>query len=163
VSSRSSSAAARPLDVERLTPPDESQPGRIPLLAVALDRVAAAHLLLALRGHRRLCREQGYALPSALGQLERTALTALEPTGADRNRQEPTPAPGPSPEPVIVGPMTCTIHEAAAAIGVSTRSIERHVAAGEIASTKVGGSRRIPLAELERFGGAATASEAKET
>jgi excisionase family DNA binding protein len=58
--------------------------------------------------------------------------------------------------------MTCTIPEAAAAIGVSARSIERRVAAGDIASTKVGGSRRIPLTELERLGGAAT-DKAKET
>jgi excisionase family DNA binding protein len=126
------------------------------LLAVALDRHAAAHLLAALRAHRRFARTQGYAIPAALDQLEQTALAALEPTAADRSRQEPTPAPGSSAEQATVGPMTCTIHEAAAAIGVSPRSIERRVASGEIASTKVGRSRRIPLRELERLGGAAS-------
>jgi excisionase family DNA binding protein len=133
------------------------------LLAVALDRHAAAHLLAALRAHRRFARTQGYEIPAALDQLERSALTAIGTSDADRSRQTPTLVRQPSAEQATVGPMTCTIREAAAAIGVSTRSIERLVRAGEIDSKMVGGSRRIPLRELERLGGAATASEAKET
>jgi hypothetical protein len=67
----------------------DSGPGSGVLLAVALDGHAAAHLLAAIRGHRRFARTQGYAIPAALQQLERIALPPLnrqEPTATDRRR-----------------------------------------------------------------------------
>jgi excisionase family DNA binding protein len=126
------------------------------LLAVALDRHAAIHLVAALRNHRAWTRERGYAFPPALDALEQAALRALETSGPDSGRQWPT-ANGRDPQAATtVGPMVITVDQAASALGVSTRTVERMIASGELFSTKVGGSRRIPVSELQRLAGTTT-------
>lgn len=46
-----------------------------------------------------------------------------------------------------------TIAEAASRLKVSTRTIERWIKSGEIASVKVGGSVRLPLSDVLRKAG----------
>lgn len=48
--------------------------------------------------------------------------------------------------------LTYNFKEAAARIGVSAKTISRMADVKQIRTIKVGGKRRIPLAELERFG-----------
>jgi excisionase family DNA binding protein len=47
--------------------------------------------------------------------------------------------------------MTYSIAEAAAATGLSRPTLERHLAAGRLASVKIGGRRLIAVADLEAF------------
>lgn len=129
------------------------------LLVVALDDHAAAHVIAAVRAHRRWVREQGYRMPEALDDLERVALAAFGGSGSDTLRQAQTAALGPVTPAATVEAMAVSTREAAAALGLSARTIARLIERDELASVKVGGSRRIPVAELERLAGATSTRE----
>jgi excisionase family DNA binding protein len=57
-------------------------------------------------------------------------------------------------EPPLAFPMA----EAAATLRVSKAHLYRLIARGELRSTKIGGSRRVPRSEVERLAGMSLAS-----
>ena len=60
----------------------------------------------------------------------------------------------PTPAPIIVEPEPChsyTVKEAAARMGVSSKSVYQMILAGKLHSYRVGRAIRIPVEEIERF------------
>ena len=125
----------------------------VTLLTLALDGRAATHLYQALRAHRRWAATNGYSMPDALAALEQTLIGTLGAPQNDRSRQKRVEKGGLAVSAASVKPMTMTVTEVAGALGISTRSVQRLVRSGEVRSAKIGRSRRIPLAELERLTG----------
>lgn len=113
-------------------------------------RTLAMHAALALELHERTCRANGVALPD---ELKMCIGWAWQIAKGDSDRQEPTPLAflAAMAEGRPVKPILLSIADAAAAIAVSERQIERLIASGDLASVKVGGSRRIHAADLEDF------------
>ncbi len=72
----------------------------------------------------------------------------------------PTTVPPPIARTAPVERMAYTPREAAAALGISRRSLDRAVARGDLRAARIGGAVRIPRAELDRLLGVEPAREA---
>lgn len=120
------------------------------LLVLDLGRADALHLATALELHAKTCRSNGLALPAGLvdltarcwqvargdsGRLEAPLVDAVAEMVEGRRMQT----------------LLLTCAEAADALGLSERQVERLVAVNAIASVKVGASRRIHTADLEDY------------
>lgn len=109
------------------------------------DEQARQHLVAALRVHRQwVCLHHGGDLPRELSVL----LARL----TDRNRQGPTNVDGVAPDPDGVA---MTIKQAARRLNVSTRTVERLIVDGKLASSLVLGCRRIPTTAVDALAGGA--------
>ena len=87
-------------------------------------------------------------------ERHRAWVTQLRDTLSAANRQEPTNMDGSSGRvdgAYMPDAHLLTVNEAAAAAGVSKRTIERVVASGELASVTVGRARRVRRVDLEQW------------
>ncbi len=60
----------------------------------------------------------------------------------------------PEPEPIIVEPEDChsyTVKEAAARMGVSSKTVYQLILAGKLHAYRIGSAIRIPVEEIARF------------
>lgn len=121
-----------------------------------LSPTVAGHLAVAIDGHRRWAARVGMLLPPELAELQ-AAMTAA----AARGRQDATPLEDLAElrDRPAVPPLLLSYEDAAAALCLSVRSVQRLVAAGELRSVQLGGSVRIAVAELTRFVGALAQEE----
>lgn len=110
------------------------------IFAVELDWTAAAHLRRALEAHGRWCREQGIPMPDALREL-----TGLASVGQERPKHAAVV------EFADAAPMLLDYGAAAARLGVSTRTVRRLVAAGDLRSVRIGASRRVHVDDLDTY------------
>ena len=129
----------------------------VPLVTaeLVLDSAAAGHLAVALRALAARNRRDGRALPGVLIVLQGAAETVVE-TGAPLQLSISSDH---EPSPTIDGRGLfqdgdreyLTRNDASRIAGVSTPTVDRWVRAGTLASTKVGGVRRIRRADLDRL------------
>jgi excisionase family DNA binding protein len=122
-----------------------------------LDRDVAAHLLLAVRRHREHLRRLGAAEPPALSEVEAALLAVVgERQGASGGVRERQGATGSDSRRVMAESQDhddefLTRFEVARRVGVSVRTVDRWIAAGELWSAKRGRVRRVARADLDRF------------
>ncbi|MDQ2727592.1 MAG: helix-turn-helix domain-containing protein [Actinomycetota bacterium] len=60
-------------------------------------------------------------------------------------------APAPPPPAGAVAPRLLTVRQAATALGVGASTVHQLIRTGDLGSRKIGGSRRIPVADLDAF------------
>lgn len=113
-------------------------PGR--LLVVELDWEVSAHLAAALDAHLGRCENAPRRIPVP------DALRDLRGLLADRSGQE-----RPAARSAWPGDAMLSVAEAAARLGVSTRTVRRRVAAGELRCARVGRLVRISEGELSDY------------
>ena len=120
------------------------------MIFLDLDRGLALHLAMALDVHRQACRASGLALPGPLEDLRARCWATAR---ADTGRQEPPDLP--DLVEMLHGPrinrLLTNIADAAAALGISQRAVERLVADGTLPSVQVGGRRLIHVRDLEGY------------
>lgn len=109
----------------------------------AADQLAA-HLVAAIVAHVRQLHRDGQPVPAGLWHLARMLADARHsPPNVDAgHRRRDAPA---------MPPVTVDYATAAAALGVSPRTISRRVHAGELPVVGTGRGRRIPTAALAAY------------
>lgn len=128
------------------------------VLAVALDPRERHELLLALAQRQRAMRADGATLPPGLFALAEAV------AGVSKGQGGPTvdaAADDVDAHPVLA-PLAITTTTAAAAIGVSTSTVKRLVAAGQLPTVKLMGRTLIRAADLAGFIGALTPTHRTE-
>lgn len=120
------------------------------LLVLDVARADALHLATALELHAKTCRANGLALPAGLVAL---AARCWELARGDCDRQEATllDALAEMAQGRRMQRLLLTTAEVAGILGLSERQVERLIAANEIASVKVGNSRRVHEADLSDY------------
>jgi excisionase family DNA binding protein len=116
---------------------------------VVLGDRAIRVLLFGLELLRRELRKRSLKAPAELARVDRSLRAALATGVSCRLVSGSTDA----PRTVSSMATTFTLDDAAEATKLSRRTIERRVAAGEIASVKIGRARRVPADELARVVG----------
>lgn len=117
-------------------------------LLVVLEPETAGHVAIALVRHLRWAREGGTPVPATVREIAEAA------TSAARSRQEPTTVA--ALEALVEGarmsePLLLPYDSAAGILGLSHRTVERMVAAGELPSVAVGGRRLIRRVDLVAY------------
>ncbi|MFJ6952027.1 hypothetical protein [Micromonospora aurantiaca (nom. illeg.)] len=109
------------------------------MIVLALDPVAARHLVAALGRHVQRCERDGFVVPAQLRELFVLAVEASSrPSGAVGGHDS-------AGEGLAADDRLVAHGVAARRLGVSLRTVRRRVAAGELVAV----GRRITLASLE--------------
>ena len=124
----------------------DTAPRPTSLIIVADDRLRK-HLARALADHLQWCRRNAVAAPPELSAL----LASLSDSDADRGGQAWS---NQRDDALLRDGLCVTYSAAAAALGVSVRTVRRLVASGRLRAVPVGGSRRILVDELRLMVGA---------
>ena len=115
------------------------------MLVLELDWKARGHVAAALKAHVAWCRRQSIPIPAAVVELL-SALTMADASGQTRpGNQTAIPTSD-------AGAVLISFDAAAARLGVSTRTVRRLVAAGQLHAVTIGSrGRRVHVDDLTTF------------
>lgn len=124
------------------------------LVFVDVSDELAGHLAYALRRYLKYARSVGMPVPDEVRQLEQRFTLS-----ANRSHKEPDArSGGKGVHDGHMDALTVTYADAAQALRVSRRTINRLVADGTLVPAQIGGSKRIPVEQLRRIAKGETAA-----
>lgn len=115
------------------------------ILVALIEPNVAAHLVHALRQHRRWCRDQGEALPAELAAVEAQLLAT-----AGHSRPNLAGA-WLDADSSADGSLALDYVAAGVVLGVSRRTVQRLVADGHLPVVEIAGCRRVRRSDLETY------------